>query len=56
MWRYMAMQSIRDDPAWDNGNYTHEPIEGLRGVADFLIIAGSAPQQMQKEFPTRATG
>ena len=53
MWRYMAMQSIRDDPAWDNGNYTQEPIEGLRGAADFLIVAGSAPQQMQKNFPTR---
>ncbi|MFP5229350.1 MAG: alpha/beta fold hydrolase [Acidobacteriota bacterium] len=53
MWRYMAMQSIRDDPAWDNGNYTSEPVEGLRGAADFLIIAGSAPQQMQKDFPTR---
>jgi len=47
------MQSIRDDPAWDNGNYTHEPIEGLRGAADFLVMAGSAPQQMQKNFPTR---
>jgi homoserine O-acetyltransferase/O-succinyltransferase len=53
MWRYMAMLSIRDDPAWDNGNYTHEPIEGLRRAADFIVIAGSAPQQMQKDFPTR---
>jgi homoserine O-acetyltransferase/O-succinyltransferase len=53
MWRYMAMQSIRDDPAWNNGNYTTEPVEGLRGAADFLILAGSAPQQMQSEFPTR---
>jgi homoserine O-acetyltransferase/O-succinyltransferase len=53
MFRYMAMQSIREDPAWDNGNYTHEPIEGLRGAADFFIIATSAPQQMQKDFPTR---
>lgn len=53
MWRAMAMQSIRDDPAWDNGNYTHEPVEGLRGAADLLIIAGSAPQQMQKDEPTR---
>jgi homoserine O-acetyltransferase len=53
MWRYMSMQAIRDDPTWDDGNYTHEPTEGLRGIADFLIIAGSAPQQMQKEFPTR---
>ena len=53
MWRSMAMQSIRDDPAWQNGNYTHEPVEGLRGAADMLIIAGSAPQQMQKDYPTR---
>lgn len=53
MWRYMAMQSIRDDPAWQNGNYAHEPEEGLRGAADMLIIAGSAPQQMQKDYPTR---
>jgi homoserine O-acetyltransferase/O-succinyltransferase len=53
MFRYMAMQMIRDDPAWDQGNYSHEPTEGLRGAADMLIIAGSAPQQMQKDFPTR---
>jgi len=53
MWRYMAMQAIRDDPAWDNGNYTSEPVEGLKTAADMLIIAGSAPQQMQKNFPTR---
>jgi homoserine O-acetyltransferase len=53
MFRYMAMQSIRDDPAWDSGNYSHEPVEGLRGAASLLIIAGSAPQQMQKDFPTR---
>ena len=53
MWRFMAMQSIRNDPAWDNGNYTHEPVEGLHGAAAFLIIAGSAPQQMQKDFPMR---
>jgi hypothetical protein len=32
---------------------THEPVEGLRGVADFLIIARSAPQQMPKDFSTR---
>ena len=53
IWRYMAIQSIRDDPQWDNGNYAHEPMEGLKGAADMLIIAGSAPQQMQKGSPTR---
>ena len=53
MMRFMAMQSIHNDPTWDNGNYTHEPVGGLRGAADLLIIAGSAPQQMQKDFPMR---
>ncbi len=55
MWRYMAMQIIRDDPAWKNGDYTTEPLEGLRGANDLIIIAGSAPLQMQKNFPTRAS-
>jgi homoserine O-acetyltransferase/O-succinyltransferase len=54
MWRYMSMQMIRNDPAWNNGNYTTEPVEGLRGSADLTIIAGSAPLKMQKNFPTRA--
>jgi homoserine O-acetyltransferase/O-succinyltransferase len=54
LWRYMAMQIIRDDPAWKNGDYTTEPVEGLRGANDLIVIAGSAPLQMQKSFPTRA--
>ncbi|HEX4005062.1 MAG TPA: alpha/beta fold hydrolase [Acidobacteriaceae bacterium] len=53
-WRYMAMQMIRNDPAWDNGNYTAEPVEGLRGANDLILIAGMAPLQMQKNYPTRA--
>jgi homoserine O-acetyltransferase len=54
MWRYMAMESIKHDPAWQNGEYTTEPAEGLRGANDLILIAGSAPLQMQKNFPTRA--
>jgi homoserine O-acetyltransferase len=54
MWRYMAMQMIRKDPAWKNGDYTSEPVEGLRGANDLILIAGSAPLWMQKNFPTRA--
>jgi homoserine O-acetyltransferase/O-succinyltransferase len=53
MWRYMAMQMIRLDPAWKNGDYQEEPVEGLRGAGDLIIIAGSSPLQMQKNFPTR---
>jgi homoserine O-acetyltransferase len=54
VWRYMAMQMIRNDPAWQNGDYTTEPVEGLRGANDLIVIAGSAPLQMQKNLPTRA--
>ena len=54
MWRYMSMKIIRDDPAWSNGDYTTEPVEGLQGANDLLLLAGSAPLQMQKNFPTRA--
>jgi homoserine O-acetyltransferase len=53
IWRYMAMQMIRDDPEWKGGEYTAEPKEGLRGANDLIVIAGSAPLQMQKNFPTR---
>ncbi len=31
VWRYMAMQMIRDDPAWKDGDYTTEPVEGCAG-------------------------
>jgi homoserine O-acetyltransferase/O-succinyltransferase len=55
IWRYMAMQVIRNDPGWKNGEYTTEPAEGLRGASDLIIIAGSAPLQMQKNYPTRAS-
>jgi homoserine O-acetyltransferase len=54
MWRYMAIQDIKNDPAWKNGDYTTPPIEGLRGASDLLIIAGGAPLQLQKNYPTRA--
>ena len=53
MWRYMAMQSIRTDPAWNNGEYKTEPLLGLRHALEFNLIAGLAPLQAQKNAPTR---
>jgi len=55
MWRYMAMQMIRQDPAWKDGNYTTEPLQGLRGANDLIMIAGSAPLFLQRNFSTRAS-
>ena len=53
MTRYMAIENIKRDPAWQGGNYTTEPIEGLRAANEMLLIMGSAPLQMQKLYPTR---
>lgn len=53
MWRKMLMDGIKADPAWNNGNYTQQPMEGLRLAEDMLIIAGSAPLFNQKQAPTR---
>jgi homoserine O-acetyltransferase len=53
LWRKMLMDAIRDDPAWKGGEYTEEPMDGLRTAEDLLVIAGSAPLVMQKTLPTR---
>jgi homoserine O-acetyltransferase/O-succinyltransferase len=53
VWRKMVIDGIRQDPVWKNGEYTSEPRAALQIGADFLIIAGSAPLQMQKTLPTR---
>ena len=53
IWRKMVMDGIREDPEWKGGEYTTQPKQGVRIALDFLIIAGSAPIQMQKSYPTR---
>jgi homoserine O-acetyltransferase/O-succinyltransferase len=53
LWRKMAMDAIRDDPAWQGGDYKEEPVQGLRAARDLLVIAGGATLPMQKNLPTR---
>lgn len=53
MWRRMVIDAIKNDPAWEGGEYKTEPQAGLRVAADMLLIAGSAPLVMQKAYPTR---
>jgi len=47
------MDAIRNDPEWKGGEYATEPRESLRTALDLLLIAGSAPLLMQKNYPTR---
>lgn len=53
IWRKMVIDGIRQDPEWKNGDYTTQPRAALQIGTDFLIIAGSAPLLMQKNYPTR---
>ena len=54
MLRKMIMDSIRNDPAWMNGEYKQQPRVGLTSVFNAFLFMVSSPLQMQKDFPTRA--
>ena len=54
MWRKMAIDAIRADPAWAGGDYREQPAQGMRTAADLLILAGSNPLALQAQYPTRA--
>ncbi|AHG89562.1 hypothetical protein J421_2025 [Gemmatirosa kalamazoonensis] len=53
MMRRLAMDAIRADPAWQNGDYTTPPVQGLRGAIEMLWIMGTAPIQQHAQAPTR---
>lgn len=52
MVRQMAVESIRQDPAWQGGAYREQP-GGLRAALQLLFVMGSAPLVQQAQAPTR---
>jgi homoserine O-acetyltransferase len=53
MWRRLAVDGIRSDPAWAGGKYAGQPLQGLRTAVSILQVAGFAPLYLQKAYPTR---
>ncbi len=53
MMRYMAIEAIKQDPAWMGGEYKTEPVQGLRTANELGMVMSSSPLQMQKLAPTR---
>ena len=54
MMRYMAIQAIRQDPDWRDGEYASQPVQGLRTALELILIMASSPLQAQVLAPTRA--
>jgi len=53
IWRFMAIDAIKNDPDWMGGEYKTEPVRSLTTAEDLLILAGSAPLNWQAAAPTR---
>jgi homoserine O-acetyltransferase len=53
LWRQMIMDGIRNDPAWQGGEYKTEPREALRNASNILLLASFAPLVAQSKLPTR---
>ena len=51
MYRRMIIDAIRNDPDYNNGEYTTQP-HGLATAIYLSMIAGGAPLQLQKQYPT----
>ena len=55
MMRQLMAESIRNDPAWMNGEYASTPVLGLRGALHLMFMMQSIPLQQQKQYPDRDT-
>jgi homoserine O-acetyltransferase len=53
MIRRMIMDSIRNDPEWNNGEYKTQPTRGLIAATYAMMFMTSSPLQLQKQAPTR---
>ena len=54
MMRRIVIDSIRNDPAWNNGNYATQPQAVRAANAYFGIVSNGGSQAYQKMAPTRA--
>jgi homoserine O-acetyltransferase len=53
VWRRMIIDAIRNDPEWQNGDYSRQP-QSLKLAAEMLFFMSSNPIVRQQEMPTLA--
>src|SRR5947209_11367057 len=51
-WRRVIIDAIRNDPAWERGEYRAPP-PSLRTAAEMLFLMSSNPAERQREAPIR---
>jgi homoserine O-acetyltransferase len=51
-WRRVIIDAIRNDPAWQYGEYHTQP-PSLRTAAEMLFVMSNNPVERQKDAPTR---
>ena len=51
--RRMLMDAIRNDPAWENGDYKTQPIQGMTAAQNILLLMGSAALPWHSQAGTR---
>jgi homoserine O-acetyltransferase/O-succinyltransferase len=55
VWRTAAVEAIRADPTWNNGNYKSPPVQGLSTAAVLMAVSGGPGQlAMARDYPTSA--
>jgi homoserine O-acetyltransferase len=52
VWRRVVADAIRNDPAWQGGEYRAQP-PSLRTAAEMLFLISNNPVERQEEAPTR---
>ncbi|HYM34778.1 MAG TPA: alpha/beta fold hydrolase [Steroidobacteraceae bacterium] len=51
VWRRIAIDAIRNDPEWREGNYARQP-KGLRIAEEMIFFMSSNPALRQQQMPT----
>ena len=51
--RRMVIDSIKNDPDWNNGEYKTQPVRGLTAAIYTIMFMTSIPLQQYKQAPTR---
>jgi homoserine O-acetyltransferase len=53
VWRRVVIDAIRNDPAWEHGEYRKQP-PSLKTAAEMLFLMSNNPVERHKDAPTRA--